>query len=202
LRAASPSLSSSSPCERRRCIRASRVRSTDSMAATRARRARMTSTCAAAMISALSNRSLPAEGPAMASAKAAIFSASAGSSAAGRLKPCRSALPEERALPSGVFGPRLRRPFFLLASRRASVTTLLPAFYVPVLFYTSRNREASRICRDFACMRSPAAAHRFSIWRAKFCHDIVWQNVNDHSSYMAGRKYGQENPDEHANEAN
>jgi hypothetical protein len=41
----------------------------------------------------------------MARAKAAISFANAGSSAAGRLKPCRSALRAERALPAGVFGP-------------------------------------------------------------------------------------------------
>jgi hypothetical protein len=86
----------------------------------------MTSICAAATVHAISNRSSPACGPAMARAKAAIRSASAGSSAAGRLKPWRVALREERALPSGVFGPRLRRPFFLLASRLASLIMRLP----------------------------------------------------------------------------
>jgi hypothetical protein len=40
---------------------------------------------------------------------------------AGRLKPCRTAFREERALPSGVLGPRLRRPFLRLASRLASL---------------------------------------------------------------------------------
>jgi hypothetical protein len=79
---------------------------------------------------AMSNRSGPAFGPAMARAKAAISCASAGSSPAGLLRPCRSALRAERALPSGVFGPRLCRPFLRLASRRASLIILL----VPVLF--------------------------------------------------------------------
>ena len=42
-----------------------------------------------------------------------------------RLKPCRTALRDERALPSGVFGPRLRRPFLRLALRLASL--IIPA---------------------------------------------------------------------------
>ncbi|MGA6963577.1 MAG: hypothetical protein WBZ51_08155, partial [Xanthobacteraceae bacterium] len=69
------------------------------------RRTRATSICAQAMRQAISNRSLPASGPAMARAKAAIWSANAGSRPAGWLNPCRTALRDERALPSAVFGP-------------------------------------------------------------------------------------------------
>ena len=48
-----------------------------------------------------------------------------GIEAGGAAEPCRTALREERALPSGVFGPRLRRPFLRLASRLASL--IIPA---------------------------------------------------------------------------
>jgi hypothetical protein len=44
-----------------------------------------------------------------------------GSRAAGRLRPWRNALRAERALPSGVVGPRLARPLRRLASRLASL---------------------------------------------------------------------------------
>ena len=52
-------------------------------------------------------------------------------------KPCRTALREERALPSGVFGPRLRRPLARLASRLAALIMQSPnATPVHVLFDT------------------------------------------------------------------
>jgi hypothetical protein len=91
----------------------------------RARRTRATSICAAAITHAISKRSLPALLPAIARAKAPVSFASVGSACAGRLKPCRMALRAERALPSGVFGPRLAQPFFRLAWRRASL--IMPA---------------------------------------------------------------------------
>jgi hypothetical protein len=87
----------------------------------RARRTRRTSICAAAMRHAISNCSCPASGPAMARAKAASSCARAGTSPAGRLKPCRHALRAERALPSTVLGPRLARPLMRLAWRLASL---------------------------------------------------------------------------------
>jgi len=80
----------------------------------------------------------------MARARAATQSANAGSRPAGRLSPCRTALREERALPSGVLGPRLRRPFLRLASLLASL--IMPAFdIVPILFYSESSLYASKI---------------------------------------------------------
>ena len=100
-----------------------------------ARRDRHTSTWAQAIRQAIAKRSVPAAGPAMARARAAIWSAKTGSRPAGRLSPCRTALRDDRALPSGVFGPRLRRPFLRLASRLASL--IMPA---PVLVIGHRSR--------------------------------------------------------------
>jgi hypothetical protein len=124
---------------------ASMLRASVARASTFARRARMTSTCAAAILPAMSTRSGPAFGPAMARAKSAISCASAGSSPAGRLRPWRSALRAERALPSGVFGPQLRRPFLRLASRRASLIIPRPACSCFVL-----TRVADRGKQNFA----------------------------------------------------
>src|SRR5271166_5075504 len=91
----------------------------------RARRTRATSICSTAIRHAIEKRSVPAAGPAMARVRAAISFANAGSRQAGRLKPCRSALLAELALPAGVFGPRLARPLVRLALRLASL--IMPA---------------------------------------------------------------------------
>jgi hypothetical protein len=72
----------------------------------------------------------------MARTRAAIWSAKTGSTPAGRLSPCRTALRDDRALPSGVFGPRLRRPFLRLASRLASL--IMPAPVACSCFVLSR----------------------------------------------------------------
>jgi hypothetical protein len=70
----------------------------------------------------------------------------AGSSRAGRLKPCRRALRAERALPLGVFGPRLARPLIRLASRLASPIIFVPPYpIVHVLFYAKQLRLARKI---------------------------------------------------------
>jgi hypothetical protein len=100
----------------------------------RARRARITSICAQAIRHAIRKRSPLTCGPAMRRASSAIRCVKARSRLAGRVRPCCSALREERGLPSGVFGPRLRRPFLRLASRLASLIMPLPSCYVPVLF--------------------------------------------------------------------
>jgi hypothetical protein len=92
----------------------------------RARRTRATSICAAAIRHAISKRCKGASVPAIARAKAPTSFASMGSRQAGRLKPCRSALRAERALPSGVFGPRPARPFVRLAARLAVLLTPAP----------------------------------------------------------------------------
>ena len=64
--------------------------------------------------------------PAPPRSRAAICCANAGSRPAGWLNPCRTALREERALPSGVLGPRLRRPLARLASRLAALIMQSP----------------------------------------------------------------------------
>ena len=82
-----------------------------------ASRARCTSICAAAMRVARANAVGSASGPASASANSVTCWWNAGSAIAGTPKACRRALREERALPSGVFGPLLLLPFRRLASR-------------------------------------------------------------------------------------
>jgi hypothetical protein len=55
-------------------------------------------------------------------------------------------LREERALPSGVFGPPLRRPFLRLASRLASLIMPAPmASFVPFSFYHDSRLHASKM---------------------------------------------------------
>jgi hypothetical protein len=82
-----------------------------------ASRARCTSICAAAMTVARANAMGSASGPASASANSLTCWWNAGSAIAGTPKPRRRALREERALPSGVFGPLLLLPFLRLVSR-------------------------------------------------------------------------------------
>jgi hypothetical protein len=86
----------------------------------------MRSICAAAMQQASAKRRALACGPAIARARAAMSSASAGSCSAGRLRPWRRALRAEIAFPAGVLGPVLASALARLASRRAALLTPPP----------------------------------------------------------------------------
>ena len=112
----------------------------------------------------------------MARARAAIWSAKTGSRPAGRLSPCRTALRDDRALPWGVFGPRLRRP--LPAARFASGFTdhagsdadLSSLFVLQQLKPTcKRNLTAEKKLR----MAQPSVSRRLKSLSGEFRPDCI-----------------------------
>jgi len=159
-----------------RCVARARSRVAPSKRPTekisaRARRARPTSTCAAAILHAIAKRSRPASGPATDRARAAICCAQTGSRPAGRLKPCRTALREERALPSGVFGLRLLRPLARLASRLAAPVMQSPQSGRCSLFVLT---PPSPECKQKSCKSRRSGSSRHPSAHAFSSQTLSW----------------------------
>jgi hypothetical protein len=91
------------------------------MISARTRRTRSTSTCASAMRSAAARRASLASGPAICPTNAVTSAASVASASTGRLRPWRSALRADAALPASVRGPVLRDALARLAARTAAL---------------------------------------------------------------------------------